>query len=84
MHHEPREAKLWIRGVFQLPTGRHAAQRAPARTVRRDFIIQPDEEEERAAIVYDALLEELQTAGYDFAEGHGALVQILGSMSDVA
>jgi hypothetical protein len=27
--------------------------------------------------------EELQTAGYDFGEGHGALVQILGSMSDV-
>jgi hypothetical protein len=52
--------------------------------MRRDFTIQPDDEEERAAIVYDALLEELQTTGYDFPEGHGTLVAILGSMSDVA
>ena len=30
----------------------------------------------------DDLLEELQSVGYDFPEGHGTLVEILGSMTD--
>jgi hypothetical protein len=51
--------------------------------VRRDFILQPSDDE-RPATVFNDLWEELQTAGYDFPEGHGTLVEVLDSMSDVA
>jgi hypothetical protein len=80
---EPCAARVWIRSVFQLPSGRHAAQGAPARTVRRDFTLQPSDDE-RPATVFNDLWEELQTEGYDFPEGHGTLVEVLDSMSDVA
>jgi hypothetical protein len=72
----PRDAKVWIRGVFQLPNGRQIT-----RTVRRDFIIQPGDDE-RPAIMFNDLWEELRTAGHNFAEGHGTLVEILGGMPD--
>ncbi|MGI8961534.1 MAG: hypothetical protein ACR2IV_17590 [Bryobacteraceae bacterium] len=38
-------------------------------------------DEERVAIVYQELLEELY-AGYQFREGKGALIEILGSILD--
>jgi hypothetical protein len=80
---EPRAERFWIRGIFQLLNGRHAAQRATACTVRRDFTLNPGDDE-WPAIVFNNLWEELQTVGYDFPEGHGILIAILGSMSDVA
>jgi hypothetical protein len=78
---EPVQHRVWIRGVFELPSGRQVAQRAPARSVRREYIVHPGDVE-RTAIIYDDLLEELQSVGYDFPEGHGTLVEILGSMTD--
>jgi hypothetical protein len=77
-HTEPHEARVWIRGVFQLSNGRQIT-----RTVRRDFILQSGDNE-RPAIVFNALWEELQAVGHDFPEGHGTLVEILGSLSAVA
>jgi hypothetical protein len=47
--------------------------------VRRDFI----GDDERPANVLNELWEELRTVGHDFPEGHGTLVEILGSTSDV-
>jgi hypothetical protein len=74
---EPREARVWIRGVFQLPNGCQIT-----RTVRCDFTIQPGDDE-RPDIVFHDLWEELRTVGHVFPEGHGALVAILGSMADI-
>jgi hypothetical protein len=74
----PPEACVWIRGVFQLPSGRQIT-----RTVHRDFILRPGDDE-RPAIALNALWEELRTVGHDFSEGHGTLVEILGSMADAA
>jgi hypothetical protein len=38
---EPRTACVWMRDAFQQSNSRHAAQKAPARTVRRDFTPNP-------------------------------------------
>ena len=76
-HNEPRAARIWIRGVFRLDSGRTIT-----RTVRRDYTLFPGDDE-RPALVYHELIEEVTTAGWDFPEGHGTLVEILGAMQDV-
>jgi hypothetical protein len=75
-HSEPRHAPVWIRGIFLLDNGTTIT-----RTVRRDFVIQPGDDE-RPALVFHAFLAEIETAGWDFPEGHGTLAQLLGAMHD--
>ena len=75
-HNEPREARVWIRGVFQLASGRTIT-----RTVRREFTIHPGDDE-RVEIKYDDLLAEIESAGWEFPEGHGTLIEVLGAMHD--
>jgi hypothetical protein len=74
---EPREARIWIRGIFRLDSGQTIT-----RTIRRDFTLHPGDDE-RPALVDHELVEEVTTAGWDFPEGHGTLVEILGTMQDV-
>jgi hypothetical protein len=73
---EPRPARIWIRAVFQLADGRTIT-----RTVRRNFILYPGDDE-RHALVWHELTEELQAPEWDFPEGHGTLVEVLGSLRD--
>lgn len=63
---------LWVRGVFLLTNGRRVT-----RTVRSEISIAADDEERKAVLAYE-LIEELEHAGHDFTEGHGALVELLG------
>jgi hypothetical protein len=70
-----------MRGVIQLPNGRYAGRRAQARTVRRDFILQPGHDE-RPVIVYNDPWEKLQIVGHDRPEGHDRLVAILRRVPD--
>jgi hypothetical protein len=73
---EPRQARIWIRGVYRFDSGKTIT-----RTVRREFVVHPGDDE-RVEIKYDDLLAEAQSAGWDFPEGHGTLVAFLGVMDD--
>ena len=66
--------KLIVRGIFRFPNGR-----ALTRTVTREILGDPTDEE-RTAIAYQELLEELNTVGYSFREGKGIFVGLLGVM----
>lgn len=68
--------RVWIRAVWRLPDGREIT-----RTVKRDVAGDPKDDEHRA-ILFHELLEELRAVGCDFPEGHGALIEILGTMTD--
>lgn len=69
---EPPSFRLIVRGIFEFPDGRRLT-----RTVTRRVTGDP-ENEERVAIVYQELLEELH-AGYSFREGQGILIEIIGA-----
>jgi hypothetical protein len=73
---EPRTARVWIRGVFRLASGQTIT-----RTVRRNFVIRPGDDA-RPARMFDELLAEVQTVGWDFPEGRGTLIEFLGTMQD--
>jgi hypothetical protein len=73
---DPPRIRVWIRATWRLANGREIT-----RTVKREVVGDP-RDEERRAIVLRELLEEVQDAGYALPEGHGALVTVLGAMTD--
>lgn len=64
--------KLIVRGIFSFSNGKSLT-----RTVTREILGDPGDEE-RIAIAYQELLEELH-AGYPFREGKGVLIELLGA-----
>jgi hypothetical protein len=68
-------------GVTHRATWRLASGREITRTVKREVEGDPTDEERRA-IVLREFLEELQERGNAFPEGHGALLEVLGAMTD--
>lgn len=75
MNREPMSVNIWARGVYELPGGRWIT-----RTVRQQVILDPeDATQERIAIALLELVDKLRAAGHDFPEGHGVLVELLGT-----
>jgi hypothetical protein len=68
--------RIWIRARWQLADGPLIT-----RTVKREIETDPDDAERRAVAVYE-FPAELRERGHDFAEGHGALVEVLGMLTD--
>lgn len=66
--------RIIVRGVWHLADGRRIT-----RAVHR-YVLADPKDEERAAIVYDALLEEVQAIGHDFPKGHAELEPMLGAV----
>ncbi len=73
---EERTVRVWVRAVWRLPTGREIT-----RTVKREVAGDP-EDSERRAVVLREFIDELHEVGYEFREGHGALVSMLGTLTD--
>jgi hypothetical protein len=78
---DPPRIRVWIRAGALWAAWRLVSDREITRTVKREVAGDP-KDEERRAIVLRELLEELQDVGYAFPEGHGALVAVLGAMTD--
>ncbi len=73
---EPRLLRVWVRGRWQLPDGR-----VITRTARREVRADRDEAERRLVVLHE-FIEELLATGCGFPEGDGALIEILGTMTD--
>jgi len=71
--HFSSTVRVWVRAVWRLPSGREIT-----RTVSREVAREPDDPE-RALIVLDALIKEVEAVGHPFREGHGRLVEVLGT-----
>lgn len=71
--HPPSSMRIWVRGIRQLPDGRQIT-----RTVGREVPCEPGDVE-HVLIALDALAEELAENGHRFPEGHGWLVEVLGT-----
>lgn len=69
---EPPSFRLIVRGIFQFPNGRRLTRTVTLR------VTGDQEDEERVAIAYQELLEELHS-GYAFREGRGVLIELLGA-----
>jgi hypothetical protein len=69
-------ARVWVRGRWRLPNGREIT-----RTAKREVQTAPDDMEHRLVVLHD-FLEELLATGLDLPEGHGEIVEILGTMTD--
>lgn len=65
-----------MRGTWRLGSGREIT-----RTVKREVVGDPHDAERRA-VVFHEFMEELQASGHDFPEGRGALVAVLGTLTD--
>lgn len=76
MDDTPPTIRVWVRASWRLPSGREITH-----TVKRQVGGDP-EDMERRAIVLREFLDELREVGYAFPEGHGALVEVLGMMTD--
>lgn len=74
----PPSFRLIVRGIFRLPDGHQIT-----RTVVRDIDGDPAGDE-RLAIAYQELLEELRATGHAFREGRATLVELLGAMHDAS
>lgn len=75
MIREPTSINVWARGVFQLASGRQMT-----RTVRKQVTLDPEDvTRERIAIALAELVDELRGVGHEFPEGHGVLVELLGT-----
>jgi hypothetical protein len=55
--------RVWVRAVWRLPTGGDAAQRAPARTVKRAIEGDPEDTERRAIELWE-FVEEWRATGH--------------------
>jgi hypothetical protein len=73
---DEQTVRVWVRAVWRLRDGREIT-----RTVKREIEGDPDDGERRA-IVLREFVEELQATGCTFREGRGALVQVLGTITD--
>lgn len=73
---DPPRIRVWLRGRWALDDGREIT-----RTAKREVAGEPDDAERRA-IVLREFLEEVREIGYDFPEGRGVLVEVLGTMTD--
>jgi hypothetical protein len=68
--------RTWIRARWQFADGR-----LMTRTVKRAIAGDPEDTERRAVALYE-LLAELPAIGHDFPEGHGVLIEVLGTITD--
>ncbi len=66
--------RIVVRGVWLLDDGRRIT-----RTVHR-FVLADPKDEERVAIIYGELIEEINAIGHEFPEGHADLVEVLGAL----
>jgi hypothetical protein len=78
-----------IRGIDELRPGRggggkdHRCHRAQVSgRVPLSIMARHRATRQRRAIVLREILDEVRVAGYVFAEGHGALVEVFGAMTD--
>jgi hypothetical protein len=65
---------LWVRGVFRLDDGQEIT-----RTIRSQTDATREESSLDAAIAH--LIATLTSTGYGFTEGHGVLIELLGTTS---
>jgi hypothetical protein len=70
---EPLALPFWVRGVFRFDDGRELT-----RTIRSEVVAVPGALTVEHSM--ERLIAVLRDEGYDFPEGHGALVELLGTM----